>query len=307
MAIVVNGTGQNNVSGQSAASFVFLLIDHLRNNSSWTVAGSSNATSGGMGSDFITAIADLANTNSWVVMESPDSSLQILFDFTANALACNILVNPAADYTGGSSSTLPTSAAHPTNGISFWATNISDAVNKRVHVACDDSVSGTPYWMVWEHTLGNFTTSEALLAFLPLQNGDAGDTRPYVFLFNRAALSAANCASESAASGGNYGFQGFRPGTTTWTSCPALEPSTGSGFVWPGDAPTEIGTGNDLLLPAVHAKRASTGTGSYRGVSVNHFWAGTARTQADTYGTQAYIHLGALAFSWDGATTPTSS
>ena len=97
--------GSGSVS--AAKKYVFSITDFLRSSSpngpSWSIPGSSNGVSGGMGSDLITDASDFI-VDSWVVFEPPNSAFQILLSRVGETGDddFHIAVNTSADYTGGS-------------------------------------------------------------------------------------------------------------------------------------------------------------------------------------------------------------
>ena len=309
MAIITDGAGTNNDPANEGPSFCFALLDFLRTNSSWTIAGSGDGSaSGGMATDAIDTQAKLQTSTSWFVLQDPDSTVQILFGRNGtNDTSWDLYINPDADYAGGSATVKPTNAGG--NATQLNSSNLIDTGTSRFHLLCDDGVAtANAGWAIYSHTSGSFTSIDGGLAFVPLLNGPAGDTHPFVFLYGTGTngiFTASYLYGEGATLNAGRSV-GVIPGSAAIQTISAGRIYTSSEC-----APNSVGQdtlGNDFMLPIPFLRRsAASAPNGFKGVSDFVRWNGVTRAAGETLDSLNRISLGDVNLPWDGVSIPTVS
>lgn len=303
-------TIQVNISSIATAHMgdLFYQIKEFLKLNGWTVAGSSNGTTGGM--DAVDRIIDgtviTNNVNRWVVVQSPHATpsdrIQILFGGIAAANSSGrVDYCPAADYVGVTTA-VPTSAT----AFTLRDTLISNTAPLRFTMLVDDAA---PYgWALLLTTLGVSTSSEGGMAFIPLDLTVASDTpgKPYVFYmaddssatshWNATEISNDSTATSSmgycVAQGNNTSLCFVAPGLTLFAGVTLM----------PGGVSQDSASA-DLTSPIIFQSNTY-----FFGSSSFARWAGTPRNHLDTLSdgvvTRARIIFGQVSLPWDGTTIP---
>lgn len=141
--------------------FMFELKEWLVDDMGWTVQGSSNGTAAGHDAvDRWTTKADASASGSWIVLESPHTlaadRVHILLDKRLNAAAAQASYgyDPEANYTGGTTSALPTSAtALP---VSYCQAGVSSLTGYNTLIFTGDNTNHSFFASI--HDVGTFTT-----------------------------------------------------------------------------------------------------------------------------------------------------
>jgi len=311
MAIFTSGAGIANDPLNEGPSFIYEIVDFLRTNSSWTVAGSGDGVGPGqgMGTDAIVNQAALETSTSWVVLEDPDATVQLLFARVGGGdLQWNVTINPDADYSAGDYQTTPTNAGG--NALQVCSTNLIDSGSSRIHILCENGVTtANAGWAVYMHANGDFSNADGSLAVIPLTNGPAGDTHPFLFLVGIGASQAFTIASgliSSSTAVNDSGCRGVVPGASNVSTYPALQYSWGGGILSPNNAGVDT-VGKDLLFPIAFGRYTGLADPGFKGSGDFMRFNGVTRTSCSTLEGLTRVTFGDVNFPWDGVSTPTNS
>ena len=303
MATVTTGAGIDTDGSHEGPSAIFSLIDHLRTNTNWTVAGSGNGTDGYMGFDYISTAADLYDSGAWVVMECPGGGPQILWNrYSATDTNWRISLAPDADFTGGTATTPPTS----THEFEAQATNSIGNGSARFHMTAENgSTVETAGWSVFLHTPGDSSSGRGSMAFCPTTNVYSEDPYPWIFvagsyntlhnqlLWNETSTVSAGCKAITH--------------DDALQNVPAMILYGESNLVVPknmGPSPT----GEDVAIPMLHIRGPGFGSNpTWKGINTYACWNGSTRTAIETYNSLTRVSFGDVNFPWDGVNTPTIS
>jgi len=304
MTIVTTGAGITTDVAHEGPSLMFELVDLLRTSTNWTVDGSGNGTSGGMGSDYITTAADLENSGAWVCMGCPGSGPQILFSrYTATDTQWRVAVAPDADYTGGGASTIPTA----TSEALFFQTTMVGTSSTRLHITAEDgSTVATAGWSLYAHAEGTPGTAKAGLAFCPTVYSFAEDTDPWIlYIGSYTGGHDQGSWNETTTSTTQGGARGIATDSSMQT-VPAALLQHETVIAAPNNSPSSP-TSQDLALPMMHIRAPSLGTGCWKGANTFAYWNGTTRAPLETYASKTRVSFGDVNFPWDGTSTPAAS
>lgn len=276
----------------------------------WTVAGSSDGTTGGM--DAIDRIVSPTtinnNANRWVVVQSPhitpSDRIQILFGGNATGLSYGrIDWCPEADFVGATTA-VPTSAT----ALTVRNALISSVAPLRFTMLADDA---PPYgWALLITSLGNIALAEGGMGLFPLDITVAPDNpgKPYVFYItddsgasthwrtNEISNNTINVSSTGfcVAQGNNTTLSFVAPGMTLTTD--------GNATIMPGGS-FQDPTGADVSSPIIF--QSST---YFFGSTSFARWNGTPRNHLDTLSDgvvpRARIIFGQVSLPWDGTSIP---
>jgi len=308
MATVTNGTGDVVSATQAAAYWMWIVKEFLKANTSWTVPGSGKTGSGGMGSDVVGAVGEFDVSGAWMVLQSPDASMQILFARGAATYNISAYLNPAADYSGGGAAgVLPTSAAYPTNGHNIWTTSqfLQSNTVQRLHITAETG-TGVPGWAVYTHYSGDFTSGTTLAAIIPMVNPDPNDVDPWVMFWGGGNLDTATYWSSESAVLNNSHCWAVQPNASTVTGCSALYQCAVTLAVWPSAAGVNTDS-DEMLIPITFARRAALANGHYKGVSNYVRWPSATHAPCSTLNGLTRILFKDTTFPWDGVSVPSVS
>lgn len=299
MAIQVSIVGVPN-GPEAAGAFIYHVKEFLVNSIGWTVAGSSNGTSGGMDSvDRIVSPTTITSTVTWVVLESPhvnaSDRIQILFGkASTNDLNGRFRYNPEADWVGNTTA-LPTSAYASGD---TWASNIMpSSADARIHILADDV---EPYGFHAVATRVSSTGQTINLSLIPLDFGaPTSPGKPYIFRSD----TSCNFAYFYLATGTAVVQPDGPPAAPVGISAAGLYNSTG--LLAPNGTPQTL-DGKDQGSPMIWISPTE-----YAGVSTFMQWTGTSRADFSTLGDNTFfrgrIVLGDISLPWDGVTIPDTS
>lgn len=266
------------------------------NGPGWTSVGESDGVTGGIGTTgIITSASDLVLADAWFVLESPDNARQILFERDVGGSTTSdeagFYYNRSADYTGGSSSTLPTSTAG--NSRTVWKG--SSVLDTGVyHFIADDT---TPYF--WAFFGFNGSTPEGAFAFVPVTTPYPGDVDPYVLIacnsgFVGTALSAVPTIDTSP------GCRAWNNDASAWGGC-GFSYFYASGAVYSGTAP--FGPGSKVVaMPSLFATRAVDSPAFVKGYQDYLRWKTSDVPAKMTLESQQYVVASDILLVWDGIT-----
>lgn len=263
----------------------------------WVSVGESDGTSGGMGvTGLITAPASLLDSDAWFVLESPDGNHQILWERDVGGSTATteayFYYNKDADYTGGSSSALPTSDS--SQEVYGASSNFFSA--GYYQFAADDAA---PYgWYLFGY---GGTTQLGCALFLPITDiSAAAVTHPWVLFVASSGFTANN-------------FNIVNPLPTSdspkaWSYDKAhwggvsLTTFVLAGADVTGDEGALGGSGEPLGLPFFISTRATDTPAMLLGYTsfIRRRWG--AITAKDTCNSRTWVSAGDAFLPWDGTT-----
>lgn len=296
MAIVTSVDTFDTSSSARSRSF-YRIKELLKNSAGWVVRGSSDGTTGGMDDvDRWTSETSADSTNSWLVLESPhpepSDRIQYMLKAESGTTNWSIRYNPNADWTGGSSSSTPTSALG--HSIVYTA-GISGGEYGRLHVLADDLF---PYGFA-AYQVNRVTVPAARLALClaPLVTTPEGAGKPYAVYAGRSFKLSDVINDRSGTSSSGWVVQQVSPGTGgEFTSAHRWEGQFPNNEQVPGGLdPTPSGV--DFTFPIAFARIDQ----NYHGASNFARLIGPARNPYTTYGDGSRISFGMLTFPWDGS------
>jgi len=287
------------VASGSAALYGFKV---LLTSVGWTVPRSGNGASGGAG-DFIAAIADLENANSWMVLRRPDSGAEWLFSMggTAGKEQWDILYSKGALFIGGAAAVRATAADEQFIQTDATFTFIGAATWN--HVADDAAPYG---WVSYGWSGANFG---GMIIYEPVTQGYADDPDPYLcghgIAYDRWRVTETGDTATSLTAKGWSG--------ATWGAIPGSQIFSTSGPVsFPNGCGVNpySGSGEDATIPIPFARSTGVaGTSSWKGFSTLTRWVGTTRAFKSTLtsGTRSYVVCGSnddICIPWENGVVP---
>ena len=294
MATVTTGSG---VYINSGALWAFTIVDFLRSNTNWTVAGSGNGSSGGMGTDAIASASDLTNvTGRWVVLENPSGKPQIMLSRYSTAEAYWLIeISPSGAFTGGNATTPATASdqAGAFQGITYAGCNMhitaeyngDDLINSGFAACCVG--------------LGSPNTIKGGMAFIPTEI-NISDSHPWV-LFTSSSANGYTVAYLSDLTTtlitGCRGMMG-----ETFTSTPALSLTGDGNTTFPNNM-NNVGN-TDILCPVIFGAPNTIENSVYKGTSTYMQWSGIFRDTLELFDSSTRISFGDVNFPWDGVSVP---
>jgi hypothetical protein len=307
MTVITTGAGLNTNASLEGPSLIFNLVDHLRSNTNWTVAGSGNGSSGGMGGDYIDADTDLSNAAAWVVIEAPGGGPQILFNrYSSDDLYWNISVAPNADYSGGDATTPPTAA---TLGLQVFHSNLTNASSGRLHITAETgNTLQTCNWALFLHAIGTPTTAKCALAFLGLNDTFDCDYPWILFVASTTWAHNQTTWTESSTSTTGPGPRSVAPDDSI-QNFPAMKFQDDNVNCTVPYRSNLSPAGADILFPMIFIRMAELTQPGYKGISNFALWTGGpsgggSRAPLSTFNGGEYVAYGALVVPWSG-TLPT--
>ena len=290
-----------NKSCSSAAAFLWEFYSFMTTASpsgpGWTSVGESNGTSGGMGTTgLFSSASDLTSSDAWFVLESPDTNRQILFERKVGDSASDgemkLHYDRLAAYTGGSSTTLPTSSS--SQAVYTSTTWISTSGGYYQFGADDASPYG--WWFFGYDT----TTERGCGAFVPIDYGPSGDVDPYLLFGNYTGFALTFMNGEG------YGeldrtFKGWDPTGTYWGTASATFYYTANNISFPNGASL---LSSVIGVPILFTGGSNSDRGLFKGLSNFIRWKGSG-TAKDTVSSYSYVVSSDVVLDWDGSTTPT--
>ena len=303
MATVATGSG---VYINSGGLWAFTIVDFLRSNTNWTVAGSGNGTDGGMGMDVITSASDLTNISGrWVVLENPSGQPQIMLSRYSTADG-NFLftISPSGVFTGGNASTPATAS----DQVSAFQTTCYSA--GRMHITAEydgyDLVdSGFAVFIANLNTRG----SSGAVAFLPLVNTYPNDGYQWI-LYNATSsqgYAATNLSYDAAliTASGSRGIDSTDQTTLVAYGAGQIAVETGSGKFNNIPLGTGISYEDNLSFPIMFLRATlSTTNVGYKGITTYMQWNSVERAVLTTWNNKTRISFGDVNFPWDGTSSP---
>lgn len=289
----------------AGSKIMFFTKEFLKNTLGWTVAGSGDGTTGGM--DAVDRILTESQFESvltnWLVIESPDGLLQILFtkDGQGTDNFTTTYMNPEADYTGGNATTKPTSPSGAATIVFGPNDDVISTLPSRFHACGSDT---DPYWWAVAGTaLGTPSSGSYSSCCIKLENTPASSGCPYwVFVQEQGTFNASAMDTQSGSSVDSRGLCQANPGDPPEPAPATLYVRDGSSQVIP-NAVTLDNNLADLSFPVVFASN-SGGSGFYFGTTDIMRWNGTSRDRLITFAGKTRIILGDVSFPWDGTTVP---
>jgi hypothetical protein len=293
MAVATTGVGVAAATSSSYAA-IYALVDFLRNasNSYWTVAGSGDGTTGGMGMDVFNVYTDMNNANFWLVLQAP-GGFQLLLRREASAGSMSFVSNIAGDYSGGSATVRPTSGSGA-DKVLYNAGTPSSSLD-RVHVISENgNTFQTCAWYMHTHNVMARETTYFSLGFLPLYNVPSGDSHNYALLLLNGNTSLASAFPYT--------------GSTTSTIVRSIAPTTGAfasynicmpvanNASWFGGSAGQASDGKEWSWPSLVALR----NGAFKGMSDFFRRSGTYRTPFETFDSKTRMSLGYYNVPWAG-------
>ena len=261
----------------------------------WSSVGESNGTSGGMGTTgLFSSSSDLTSSNAWFVLESPDTNRQILFERKVGGSAATgemrLHYDRLAAYTGGSSTTLPTSSS---SQAVYTSTTWIYGGSGYYQFGADDA---SPYgWWFFGYISAN---DYGCGAFIPINNGVSGDVDPYVLFGSNTGFLSSTLDVEST-SETTSSVKAWDPTGTTWSSAPANTYVKGSDY-FPGGCNLYAAA---IGVPILFSARTITTNGTFKGMSYFMRW-GNQGSSKDIIDSGSYVISEHVFLDWDGATTP---
>lgn len=272
----------NDCSTNPAASVLWYLYNFLKTSMGWTVAGTSDGSTGGMVDGNITGVSSLTSQYAWFAMTSPNNR-QVLFSRGSVSTEAAFRYNRSNDYSGGTATTLPTA----TNSITVYSSTTWFDTGY-YHFGGD---TASPYpWYLFGYT---GTTARGHVAFLPMaDSGVSGDSDPYVMVGGTSFSGAAKAwRSDLSTYGDVYPYRYY---VNNATQAPGSGPLGVSGEV----------VALPMLWSSYSATYANGAQPRMKGLSTFLRWTLTSPTDKTTLSSRAYIVTGSVAVPWDGATDP---
>jgi hypothetical protein len=261
----------------------------------WVSVGESDGAAGGMGTTgLILSGASLASANAWFVLQSPDGSRQILFHRDVGAAAsageAHYLYNRAADYVGGSSVALPTSASSREvyTATGFFTTGFFQYI-------ADDAA---PYGWIFFGYSG--ITARGCAAFFPVAEIQTGDPDPYVCIASSGAFAWTTINTTITAAGPKC----WSADGTTWGGVAGLSYSIGSTPNIPNAGPLSVG-GGVLLVPILLSTLPASVPAFVKGfMGFGMFKSAVSAPAKSVPENRQYIIFDTIGIPWDGLTDP---
>lgn len=288
----------------------------------WTVAGSSNGTTGGMdGVDRITSGASFATAStSWLVLQSPHATasdrVQIEFRLTAttnNSGVLEVSYDPSAAL-ASSTTADPTSATKlALQAVTMWA-----ATDANVTILADRD---PPYG--WALLMSNCTNVldgvTSSIVFCPLDTrGPVSPGKPYVVIYSAGGASTSNYTTYASLLGltitlGAYTTSNLNTRVVAEPRNPPKQPILTYPLLMKDHLGTVLPVGmtpdsSDAVTTCPIIFQNST---EYIGSTSFMRWMGAYRTRltvfGDSVGPRRWIVFDDVCFPWDGTTLPISN
>jgi hypothetical protein len=312
MAVYTTGSGLTILAAamyEPVYRLARLLLDH----SSWTLYGSGDGASvGGPGVDAWDAPAKANTATSWMCVNCPGSTIQLLFTrYSATVYNWRVYVDRLGAYTGGTYNTLPTSASAV---LMFEGAMGLASGDQRMHALVETGATlATSGFVYGLHSIGDTTATNTTFAFVPMLNFPAYETNPWVlyrYAGNFDWLSIGYLLGDTVTVNGfkslhwlDNSLRGF--GACGWAGAGGNE-DYGAPFAMQR---LKQQSNNIPLFPVVFSRLLSESATyySYKGVSTFMQWNGNLMASYDTPNSRACIALGNAMFTWDGTSVPLPS
>jgi hypothetical protein len=288
-------SGASPVAAEALYGFFSFMTAAPPNGPGWVSVGESDGAAGGMGvTRLILSAASLTSANAWFVLQSPDGSRQILFHRDVGAAAAageaHYLYNRAADYVGGSSVALPTSASSREvyTATAFFASGYFQYI-------ADDAA---PYGWIFFGYSG--VTARGCAAFFPVVETQTGDPDPYVCIATSTAFAWSTINTTITAAGAKC----WSADGTTWGGVAGLSYSIGATPQIPAAGPLAVG-GGVLLVPILLSTLSGSVPAFVKGfMGLAMFRSGPSAPAKSVPENRQHIIFDTVGIPWDGLTDP---